>query len=600
VANTNLRLVGLDFDAIKSNLKNYLKRSDSPFKDIDFEGSNISALLDVLAYNTYMNSFYLNMTASEMFLDSAVLRDSIVSHAKELNYVPRSYRSSQAVISFNITPSSPLNGLLVPKGTSFTTKLGSNNYTFSTDTNFVLTPDANGNFSANNITIYEGRYVTDTFLFTSENPEERFVLSNPTIDTRSISVIVLENDGANSYSYTRATSFLDQQANSQIFFLQAAENEQYEILFGDNVIGRRPQNGAAIIVEYRVCNGELPNGSSVFFIDGPIQGQANISTIGTTTPARGGAINETLQSIKFSAPRAYQNQDRAITTTDYENILKANFGEIQSVYAYGGEDVSPPQYGQIFVAVDLFGADGVPEADKRRYNEFLARRSPIGLSPVVVDPVFLYVGIEMTIRYNTNVTNLTPDAMRAIVANAISAYNQDSLENFGRTLRCVKLAESVTASDPSILGLDLLVHPYKILNVVLATRYSAFVDFGFKLSKFVNIANESDEYIKTAVKAIYSSRFTYNDKNCIIHDDGNGKLNIYEIGETTTLFLNEVGTVDYDTGLAQINNLIVTNFDGSRLKLYANPEVKDIPATKNSIIRIDDSDVDITVVAIAE
>ena len=221
MANTNLKLTGLDFNELKTNFKEYLKRSDSPFKDVDYEGSNVNQLLDIFAYNTYMNSFYLNMVASEMFLDSATLRDSVVSHAKELNYVPRSYRSSEAKVSFSVTPSTSLDALLVPKGTTFTTKIGSNSYSFATDTSTVLIANSAGSFNANNISIYEGSYYTDTFVYTSSNTEQRFVISNPTVDTRSISVIVLENGGANSYSYIRATSFLDQSANSQIYFVQA-------------------------------------------------------------------------------------------------------------------------------------------------------------------------------------------------------------------------------------------------------------------------------------------------------------------------------------------------------------------------------------------
>ena len=284
MANTNLVLTGLDFEAVKTNLKNYLKRADSPFVDVDFEGSTINSLLDVLAYNTYQNSFYLNMVASEMFLDSAVLKDSVISHAKELNYLPRSFRSSEAVISFWVKPTSSVSSVVVPKGTSFSTKLGSNTYTFSVSENFVITANATGYLNANNVTVYEGLYTSDSFVYNSSDTDERFVLSNPTIDTRSLTVLVIENSGANVTTFTRATSFLGHEANSNIYFLQPAENDQYEILFGDNIIGRKPLNGSTIIAEYRVCYGELPNGASVFYPD------ADVGSRGSSCAASGRAL----------------------------------------------------------------------------------------------------------------------------------------------------------------------------------------------------------------------------------------------------------------------------------------------------------------------
>ena len=270
MANTSVSLVDLDFETIKTNLKNYLKRSDSPFKDVDFEGSNVSQLLDVLSYNTYLNSYYLNMVASEMFLDTAALRDSVVSHAKELNYVPRSFRSAEAQISFNVTPSIPMTALIIPKGTSFTAKVGSNNYSFTTNDSTVVSI-SNNVFSAN-LTIYEGSYVTDSFIYNSSNTSQRFVLSNSTVDTRSITTIIIEDNGASTLIYTKASSFLGLTDTSQSYFLQAAENAQYEIVFGDDVVGRRPKNGAVVSIEYRVSNGELPNGARTFDVDGSISG----------------------------------------------------------------------------------------------------------------------------------------------------------------------------------------------------------------------------------------------------------------------------------------------------------------------------------------
>lgn len=599
MANTNLKLVGLDFESLKSNFKDYLKRSDSPFKDIDYEGSNISQLLDIFAYNTYLNSFYLNMVASEMFLDSATLRDSVISHAKELNYIPRSFVSSEAKVSFSVTPTAAISSLLIPKGTTFSTKIGSNNYTFSTPDSSVYIANSSGQFTITDLTIYEGTYLVDSFVYDSSNTTQRFVLSNPTIDTRSITVLVLENEGANTYSYSKATSFLGLTSASQTFFLQAAENNQYEVLFGDNVVGRKPQNGATIVVEYRVCNGELPNGASTFFIDGPIQGQANISIISTEQSARGGAVSESLESIKFNAPRSYQNQERAVTTSDYENLLIANFPEIAAVAAFGGEDADPPQYGRVFISVDTTSGDGASQLDKRRYQDFIKPRASVGIEPVFIDPEFLYIDLVTKVRYNTNVTTLNPSAIEALVRNVISQYNTTFLNNFKRTIRCSKLAELINNAHPSILGIDLSAHPNKRILPTIGEEYDTTITFGFILDRFVNFATLSEDYIKSPVRAIYSSRFTFNGTTCTLQDDGNGNLAIYQLDENNNdLFVKNIGTVDYTNGIVDIVGLVVDAYEGNAIHIHANPDEKDIPATRNTIITIQENDTEVTAVPV--
>jgi len=601
VANTNLKLTGLDFNELKTNFKEFLKRSDSPFKDMDYEGSNISQLLDIFSYNTYLNAFYLNMIASEMFLDTATLKDSVISHVKELNYVPRSYRSSEAKVSFSLTPSSPLDTLLIPKGTSFTTKIGSNNFSFTTADNLVVTANSSGAFNVADLTIYEGNYVVDSFVYSASNTSQRFVISNPNIDTRSLSVYVIENEGANSYSYTRATSLLDSTSTSQIFFLQAAENSQYEILFGDGVVGRLPQNGATIVAEYRVSNGELPNGSATFTIDGAIQGQSNISTISTTQIARGGSVSESLDSIKFNAPRAYQNQERAVTATDYENILKANFSEIESISVYGGEDAYPPQYGRVFISIDTNTGDGVSDIDKRRYEDFIKQRAPIGLSPVFINPEFLYLEIDVTARYNSNVTKLTSDAIATLVRTTISDYNSEKLNGFKKTIRCSKLAENINNSHSSIVGIDMLVVPFVKMVPIPGVGFNKTVTLGFELNRYYNLSTGVGEYIRSPVRAVYSSKFVYNGISCTLQDDGNGKVGIYSTDQNDNRTLVKyIGTVDYTTGTVQIEGLNVTSYDNSYISLHFNSKTKDISSTKNTILIIKDADVEVEAVPIKE
>lgn len=601
MANTNLKLTGLDFNELKNNFKEFLKRSDSPFKDVDYEGSNINQLLDIFSYNTYLNAYYLNMLASEMFLDTATLKDSIISHVKELNYVPRSYRSAEAKISFSITPASALDNLLVPKGTSFTTKIGSNNFTFTTADNLVLAANSSGAFNASEITVYEGNYVTDSFVYSAANTSQRFVISNPNIDIRSLSVYVIENEGANTITYSKASSLLDGTANSNIFFLQAAENSQYEIIFGDGVIGRVPQNGATIISEYRVSNGELPNGASNFTIDGTIQGQSNISSISTSQAAKGGGVSESIDSIKFNAPRAYQNQERAVTALDYENILLANFPEIESVAVFGGEEATPPQYGRVLISIDLNTGEGIPDIDKRRFLDFIKLRAPIGLEPVIVSPEFLYLEIDVTARYNTNVTKLTTQAIEVLIRSLVSEYNIDKLNGFKKTIRTSKLIENINNCHSSIVGVDTLVVPFSRLSVIPTVAFNKTINLGFSLNRYYNLSTGVGEYIRSNVKAVYSSKFTFNGIPCTIQDNGSGVLGIYSYSDTAAhSFVKSIGTVDYDTGSIVIDGLVVTAIEGNYLNLHYNPVSKDIASTKNTILLIKDSDVEVTAVQIKE
>lgn len=601
MANTNLSLTGLDFDAVKNNLKNYLKRADSPLVDVDFEGSTINALIDVLAYNTYQNNFYLNMVASEMFLDSATLKDSVISHAKELNYLPRSFRSAEANVTFWIKPPTTISSMVIPKGTSFSSKVGSNTYTFTTSENFVVSSNTTGFLNANNVTLYEGVYLTDSFVYNSSDPDERFILSNPTIDIRSLTVLVLENSGANVTTFTRASSFLDHTANSNIYFLQPAENDQYEIIFGDGVIGRKPLNGSTIIAEYRVCSGELPNGASLFFPDGPIQGQSNISAITTVTSARGGAVSESIQSIKYNAPRAFQNQDRAVTPQDYENILVKNYPEVQSVSAFGGEDAEPPEYGRVFIAVDLYGMDGTPSSIKDTYKNFLKERCPIGIEPVIVDPEYMYLDLEIDAKYSIKKTSLTPTQIETLIKNEVSNFNLDSLEGFKKTVRPSKLIQRLSEVDNSILSIQLEIRPFFKLDITPTVSYTNVLYFKREIERYVNIAQSADSFVNSVKKSVYSSTFTFNSLRCFLLDDGAGNLGIYRINsDSTTTLIKNTGTVNYTTGRVSISNFTVTDFSGTSLNLYVEPIDVDVSSDKNTILRIDDRDVIVNVSSTSE
>lgn len=590
MANTSIDLVGLDFNSIKTNLKTYLKNNTS-FKDVNFEGSNIGVLIDLLAYNTYLNSFYTNMVASEMFIDTASLRDSVVSHAKSLNYTPRSFVSASANVTITISPSSSTNNVVMPKGTTFTSRLGSNTFTFSTNESLVLS-NPNNNVFTSNITIYEGSYITDSFVMNYSNTSQRFVLSNPTIDTGSLSVIVIEDNGDANVSYTKTTSLVGMKSVSNNYFIEAAENQQYELRFGDGVFGRKPKDGAVIVAEYRTSSGELPNGSSIFVNDGSIDSHSNVS-ITTTANASGGAINETIESIRYNAPRAFQTQNRAVTASDYETILKANFSDIQSISAYGGETLVPPQFGKVFISVDVINADGTPQNRIETFSSFIGDKTPLSIDVVFVDPDFLYAEIVSEVKYNVNLTSKSTNDIKSLILSKISNYNLNNLNGFKKTLFYSKLIKDIDDTDSSIVSNNTNIRAIKKYTPTLNTNQSFQIDFGFRLEKEtgVDLRTEEIHYGHT----IQTSVFILNGYRSIIIDDTIGSLYVAKLSANVIDLERLIGTIDYHNGILIINNLNVSGFEGSAIKFYAVPKEKDISSFKNVILSIADEDIKVTV-----
>ena len=317
---TSNDLTTLDFESIKNNLKTYLQ-SQSIFQDYDFDASNINVLLDVLAYNTHLNAFYLNMISNEMFLDTALLKDSIVSHVKELNYIPRSFRSAVAEVEITLTDTSDDATILMPRGTTFTGTSGNRNFTFSLPENVqALSTNVVNQFKASGVLIYEGDYTNDSYV-SNDLSNVRYVITNKTVDTNSIRVTVIEDNGASTLSYTVRDSLFGIDSTDTVFFLQAIENDSYEIIFGDGIIGRPPKSNSIVLIEYRTCNGELPNGIGTFTADDDI-GSATVNKITTVSKASGGAIPESLSSIKFNAPRCIYYARKSCNSWRLFNTLK--------------------------------------------------------------------------------------------------------------------------------------------------------------------------------------------------------------------------------------------------------------------------------------
>lgn len=596
-ANSSIILTQLDFTEYKNSLKAYLKEQDE-FKDYDFEGSNLSVMLDILAYNTYQNAFYLNMVSNEMFLDSAKLRDSVISHAKELNYLPRSFTSAKAQIQLRITPTDPnKNSIVIPKGTQFISRVDDFSYTFTTSENLVVTNKANGAFVSDTITIYEGNYLSDTYVVNYTNPLV-YKINNKNVDISSVAVTVLEDNGSITQEYSRATSLFGHNESSKVFFLQPGIGDTYEIVFGDGVVGRKPKNNSIVIVEYRISNGELPNGAFRFINSGRIDNEPDV-VITTVSAAADGAVAEDLNSIKFNAPRAFTTQERAVTAEDYENILKANFPEINAVTAYGGEDATPPQYGRIFVSVDLTDVDGLPKTKEDEYKRFLRSRSSVAMEPLFISPDYTYLKVDSIVKYNINRTGLNPEDIRTYIIDSILNYASENLNSFSKTFRYSKLVQALDATDSSIISNETDINLVKYLTPTLNTALNLTIDFKSPLTQEIPLLG--DEHPIIDVHGITSTAFTYNGiQNCVLEDNGDGVVRIVTPVGANHKKIVDIGTVDYDTGVVRLNNFNIQNYTGTSLKIYAEPRSRDVTSIQNVILNIVESDINITVEQIRE
>jgi hypothetical protein len=596
-SNNSLNLVDLDFNSLKNSFKNYL-RNQAQFKDYDFEGSNINVLLDLLAYNTYKNAFYINMSLSESFLDSAQMLTSVLSHSKELNYVPRSYKSSKARVRVDFTVANPENQpYIIEKGSLFSTLIKNTSYSFSTPETVVVS-SANNNFSFET-DVYEGVYIQDSYIYSDSQENPRFRITNRNCDTTSITVVVYEDNEQIGTNYQLSTTLLDLNELSRVYFLQASENGYYEIIFGDGVVGRKPKNNAVILIDYRISSGSPANSGRVFSAAfNPTGGLDTFSNLVTTTiqTSIGGAEAEDIESIRYYAPRHFQVQERTVTTTDYEIALKTQFPEINAVSVYGGETVSPPQFGKVFVAVDVSDVDGLPESKRDLYYTFLKRRSPLSIDPIFIEPDYLYLYIDTLIKYDVGLTKLTPERIKTIVTQTINTYNQQNLDDFNSTLRYSQLVSEIDNSEPSIISNLTEITAYKKINPIFNSPQNIDVSFNIKLRN--DLPKQEDVHPLDDYHALTSSAFTYAGVRCILEDDGDGTIRIMKFEPDRMIKVIDVGSIDYETGFIQITNFNISAYDGSALNLYVLPRDLDVATEKNTILTVEPSGIQIKVQAV--
>jgi len=605
MANNNVVLSTLDFNTNKQNFKNFLA-SQAVFKDYNFEGSNMSVLLDILSYNTYMNAFYLNMVASEMFMDSAQKYNSVVSHAKELNYVPKSAKSSVATISFTTQTLGISSPFIVPKGTSFT---GSNaNGTFNFVTNQLHSYiSSNSTFTIDNLPLYQGTYITDSFIKDDNIPNQRFVISNPNIDVDSLTVLITQSGTTNPVPYTKVESLFDLDETSLVYFLQVSENGKYEIIFGDGHFGYIPKNLSLITAEYIAAVGPSSDGISVFGCNQdlgiPNGGVATLSVINATTNSSSGSLPETLESIRFAAPRYFATQQRAVSSDDYVSLVKDKFGgQIGDVSVYGGETLEPKQYGKVVIALKPTTGLIVAQTVKDSISNYLQKYVSLPTRLKTADPEYVYLKINSEVQYDKTLTTKLPNELIGNIRDQIRNFSTSYLEKFGNDFRYSKFVSTIDSTNSSIVSNNTKVLLSKRIAPLLNYKTSFDIDFNNPADN----ESESPGYSKINALSdepmITSSAFTYVDSDgaewqySYIRDNNLGKLLVYSIENGQfTIHNDNIGTIDYVTGKVYIKDL-VTSYYGNHITINLYPLNKDVIINKAKILLIDPNDVTINLI----
>lgn len=467
-SNTTFRIAELDFDTIKFNLRNYLK-SQSQFQDYDFEGAGLNVLLDLLAYNTHYMAYYLNMVGNEMYLDSAQLRDSLVSRAKHLNYTPTSRRAAVANVTVLVTPPSgnTTATITLPKYSEFQSEaVDGVNYTFVTTDAYVATKNISSNtFTFTGVELKQGEKISFDFAVTENNPTRNYTIPTANLDTTTLTVDIQTSSlDTSTNTFVQVEDITTINANSKVYFVSAVDDNQYAVYFGDNYLGKALSNGNIILTNYVVTDGDLANKANVFTIMSDVEGFSNV-IVTSVAAASGGAERETDDQIRFRAPIAYTYQNRAVTTSDYLNILARDYPAVDQISVWGGQDNDPVVYGKVFISMKPKSGYVITNAEKDRITkEIIANLNVVTVTPELIDPEYTYIIAKVTAYYDQSATTLTATEIKTLVTSTISSYASTSLGKFNEPFKFSRLQTAIDNADASITNSD--------LDIVLQKRFS--------------------------------------------------------------------------------------------------------------------------------
>ena len=583
VSKNRLNVTELDFDQIRANLKTYLQ-GQTQFQDYDFEGSGMSVVLDVLAYNTFYNAFNANMQANEMFLDTAQVRNNVVSHAKTLGYIPRSTTSSFASINLTVNgPAGTPASLTMDRGTIFSTKIDNKTYNFVNLQAQTITP-VNGVYTFSAVQLNQGTIRTFEYIVNDTDTRQRYEIPDANVDSSTLIVRVRPNRASSSEAiYTRVNNVVDVDGDSQVFFLQEGLDGKYEIYFGDNIFGNKLDAGNVVSIEYLVTDGAAANGAGSFALEGTIQGNTNV-TITIVDKSGGGADREDTDSVKFNAPLSFLSQNRVVTADDYVTIIKNNYSDAETVAVWGGEENEPPEYGKVYVSIKPKSAETLSETQKQFIiDNILKTKNLVSITPEIIDPSYTYISLQVFFKYDPNLTSLTAGELKQKVIDVVSDYNDSILKKFDGVFRQSQLLSRIDNSDASILNSTARVFMQKRFVPTVGTPSKYELEFSSPL--YTTRSNET---------VVTSSAFTLNGFTQFIEDYNptadttEHLLRIYRmVANQKIVSVINAGRIVPEEGKFILNSFNPEAFDGSYITITASPDSNDIAPKRNQLLQID-------------
>lgn len=587
----NLNVTELDFDLIKNNIKNYLT-SQGKYNDYDFEGSGLSILLDILAYNTHYNAMTAHLALNEAFLDSAQIRGNVVSHAKLLGYVPRSSTAPTAYT--NIVVNNPI-GFPVPatltldRGAKLTTVIDGEEFPFVVADSRTVSHDIDTNtFVFSDVAIKQGTLKTMTYRIDEYMETQRFEIPDEDIDTSTIRVRIRANDNSSNHDiYTQFTTLANVDSNSKVYFIQENSAAKFEIYFGDGIIGYKPTSDNIVEVEYIYTNSEDANGARTFEMISEIEGNSDIS-VTTVSASAGGAPRESIESIRFNSPLTYITQNRAVTADDYKAIIQKEYGDIEAISVWGGEDASPPDYGKVFISIKPLTGEVLNDSEKEFIiNNILKSKNVVSITPIMVDPQYTYIKLETFFKYNPNLTDRTRAELQALISNTINTYNDTELKRFDGVFRYSKLLRTIDTSDPAVLNSYIRVYMFK--TVTPSPSRDNYYDLEFASPIYTTSSSES--VISTTSFLINGIVHYFADAP--ITNSNDRRLYMYKVvnGQRTTV-VSDAGRVYTTTGRVVINNFRPD--DTTPITFTVLPNSNDLAPKRNQLLSIDMTSVSVT------
>ena len=592
--------LNLDFDDIKTSIRDYL-RANTNFTDYDFEGSNLSIIIDALAYNTYITAYNTNMAANESFLDSATLRENVVSLARNIGYVPRSRRAARARISFFVTGLTETVTLTLKAGLICNGAAANTSYIFSIPEDITVNV-ADGVARFENIEIFEGLLITQNFTVNTAQFNQRFILNNSFIDTSTLRVKVKTAESSStSVVHKQIDNIIGINSTSSSFLLQEIEDERYELLFGDGVIGKKLNNENYITATYITTAGKDGNGAAEFSFIGQLLDQdggsvdaANISLVNTIEPSRDGDEIESISSIKYYAPRIYSSQYRAVTAADYEGVLAYVYPNVESVSAFGGEEMTPPRFGKVFISVKPRNGDYLSDFTKRDLVQKLKSYAVAGIVPEFIDLKYLYVELESFAYYNTNFAD-DPNRLKTAISNALTTYSRSiDVNKFGGRFKYSKSQTLIDGVDSSITSNITRV----IMRRNLMAEIGKFAQYELCYGNQFHIAESAYNITSTGFRIEGVNDPVYMADEVIDKKQGRIFFFTYAEGGTPNIIKKNAGTVKYDIGEILIDtvNILSTNISNNVVEVQAIPHSNDVVGLRDLYVKFDMTNTSITMV----